>query len=392
MRHSRLVLSLVLAFAPALYACTTGIISSKASKDGRPILWKNRDADDLHNQVVYCADGSYPYLGVVNRGDRAGTQIWSGVNSAGFAIMNNASFNLDIDGTKTTQEGSFMKLALQTCATVEAFQALLERSNTGGREVSANFGVIDAQGGAAYFETDDKGYHRFDAASAPNGLLVRSNYSHSGKAGGGTGYQREARAQDLLVKLQAEGRLSPETVLAEVARDTANALLGSSPAQTGRGFAFLGDSISREQTSHAFLVQGVRPGENPTLTTAWVVLGLPITGVAVPLWVAAGSAPRELEAGQALAPLNAVFDQIRGQFFPFPETDRQRYLDATRAYAPGTGLVPQFLTLERENLKAVQRGLAAPHPDLKALQETIARQTLAEVQKRVQGPGSGPKP
>jgi hypothetical protein len=336
---------------------------------------------------VACADGTYAYLGIVNQGDRAGMQIWSGVNSAGFAIMNNATYNLDIDGEKTTQEGSFMKVALQTCATVEAFQALLERSNSGGREVSANFGVIDAQGGAAYFETDNKGFHRFDAAAAPGGFLVRGNYSHSGRKGGGTGYLREARAQELIQRLQSENRLAKQDLLAEVARDTANSFSGSYPADLRKGFAFVGDSVSREETSCAFLIQGVAPGEAPARTTAWVVLGLPITGVAVPLWVSAGPVPAELAAGRALAPLNAAFERVRLAFFPFPETDRHRYLDAGRAYAPGTGLVPQLVALERDNLVAVDRAFAAPQPDLKALQDGIARHTLERVEKLLKDAG-----
>lgn len=375
--------------APALQACTTAIVSGKATKDGRPLLWKNRDADDIHNQVVACADGRYPYVGVVNRGDAAGLQIWSGVNAAGFAIMNNASYNLDIDGDQTTQEGAFMKLALQTCATVEEFQALLARSNAGGRGVSANFGVIDAQGGAAYFETDDKGFKRFDAASAPGGVLVRGNYSHSGKKGGGTGYLREARAREVVDRLQSEGRLSVESLLAEVARDTANPHMGSFPARARQGFAYIGDSVSRDITSHAFVVQGVRPLEAPARTTAWVILGLPVTGVAVPLWASAGSVSAELAAGKDLAPLNAAFDRARLQLFPHPETDRKRYMDAGRAFDPSTGLVPSFLALEKENLALVRKGLEAPQADLKALQESIARRTLEGVQGILDGRGAG---
>lgn len=388
MRFLRLVTPLLVLFlAPGLQACTTAIVSGKATLDGRPLLWKNRDADDIHNQAVYCVDGRYPYLGLVNRGDRAGLQIWSGVNARGFAIMNNASYNLEADGDKTTQEGAFMKLALQNCATVEEFQDLLELSNTGGRGVSANFGVIDAQGGAAYFETDGKGFRRCDAASAPGGFLVRGNYSHSGKTGGGTGYLREGRAQEVVGRLRAEGRLNAGTLLAEVARDTANPHIGSFPAAARKGFAYIGDSVSRDITSHAFVVHGVRPGEAPGRSTAWVILGLPVTGVAVPLWVEAGPVPPELATGKALAPLNAEFDRVRLHLFPHRETDRKRYMDAGCAYDPATGLLPPLLALEKENLAEVQRGLQSPRPDLKGLQESVARRTLERVKELLESRG-----
>ena len=36
------------------------------------MLWKNRDADGSDNQVVFLADGKYPYVGLVNRGDADG--------------------------------------------------------------------------------------------------------------------------------------------------------------------------------------------------------------------------------------------------------------------------------------------------------------------------------
>ena len=62
-------------------ACTTAVISPSAASNGRPLLWKNRDADDLHNQVVYRADGKYAYTGLINKGDAAGMSMWAGTNS-----------------------------------------------------------------------------------------------------------------------------------------------------------------------------------------------------------------------------------------------------------------------------------------------------------------------
>ena len=66
-RASRLVLILAAASCAAASlllpggasACTTAVVSGKATADGRPLLWKNRDADDLHNQAVYRDDGYF---------------------------------------------------------------------------------------------------------------------------------------------------------------------------------------------------------------------------------------------------------------------------------------------------------------------------------------------
>lgn len=342
------------------------------------MLWKNRDAADIHNQIVYREDGRYPYLGVVNQRDVAGLQIWAGVNSQGFSIMNNVSYNLETKGDDSVMEGTFMKLALQSCTTVEDFQTLLEHSNLGGRNVAANFGVIDAQGGAAYFETDEKGYHRYDAGVSPGGFIVRSNYSHCAKKDEGAGFIREARAQELVGKLQSEGRLLPETFLTEVVRDTANARIASYPARTKAGFAYIGDSLSRHETSSAFVLAGVRPGESPALSTAWVILGLPVTGVAVPLWVDAKSAPVEVAAGKDFSPLHAAFDRVRWYLYPEQASELKRYMDAGRLYDPKSGLQEPFLAQERENFTTVREALKTGTPR-KEIQERVARRTLARV-------------
>ena len=221
--------------APA-NACTTAVISGTATADGRPILWKNRDASDLHNQLVACNDGRYRYVGVVNEGDTAGLQIWAGINTQGFAIMNAASYSLE-EGD-TTAEGNFMKLALQTCATVADFQALLEKTSPG-RDISANFGVIDAKGGAAFFETGKKVYTRFDATdpkAAPRGFIVRTNYSESANRDKGSGFLRAERANALFEALLAAGPLTVQRLLVGVCRDIGNARLGDplGARRTGR--------------------------------------------------------------------------------------------------------------------------------------------------------------
>ena len=83
--------------------CTVAVVSGKATIDGRPLLWKNRDTSNLDNEVAYFDDGKYPYIGVINAGDR--TQVWMGVNSAGFCIMNSES--QDLEGDTLDAEGYF---------------------------------------------------------------------------------------------------------------------------------------------------------------------------------------------------------------------------------------------------------------------------------------------
>ncbi len=78
-----------------------------------------------------------------------------------------------------------MKRALETCKTVADFEALLEATNATGRSTTANYGVIDALGGAAMFETGPNTFSKFDANDetiAPKGYIVRSNFATTSKA------------------------------------------------------------------------------------------------------------------------------------------------------------------------------------------------------------------
>jgi hypothetical protein len=392
------VLSLALAAATPLLACTTAVISARATADGRPLLWKNRDSDDRHNQVVYCADGKYAYVGLVNEGDAAGMEIWAGTNTAGFSIMNAASYNLEVD-KDTKGEGAFMKLALQTCATLEDFQALLEKTNEGGRDVSANFGVMDAQGGASYFETGRHAYKRFNADDpllAGSGYLVRTNFSESASPEKGTGFLRRDRAISLIELLVKGKRLNAESLLREVCRDQANVKIGSYPLTTTRKkadpvtFAYTGDSICRFDTVSAVVFEGPAAGEPASVTTAWVILGLPSGGVAVPLWAAAGEVPVEVAPSAEPAPLNDAFEEVRDLLYPDARGEQKKYVDVDSLGNPEFGVRQPLATQEAANFKRVAAATApwrkqAPQPaEMAALQASVAADTLRAVQSALE--------
>jgi hypothetical protein len=378
----------VFAAPPSVFGCTTAVISGAATADGRPILWKNRDADNLANQLVYNDDGRHAFVGLIDTGDAAGMKIWAGVNDAGFAIMNSASYNIEEDDEEA--DGELMRLALQSCASLAEFQALLERTNPGGRAVASNFGVIDAKGGAAYFETSRKAYKRFDAtdpALAPRGLLVRSNFSDSGDDQRGSGTLRRRRASALLEASAAARTLDAPSLLSTIARDVANEALGSDPlgaAPAPGPYAYIGDSICRDATAAAVVIAGVKPGENPLLATAWVILGQPITGVAVPAWVAAKSVPAELAVSPEPAPLTRAFDAVKALFFPATRGELKRFASVEALRANDRRVVEGLLAIERKNVLAAGEALAGwrrvrPAPEaVRAVQDGIARRTLEE--------------
>src|SRR6056297_3166431 len=174
------VLLCLVAFFPLLLqrrslGCTTAVISGRATVDGRPILWKNRDTSNRHNEVAILTDGRYRVAAVINAGNRK--SVWMGVNEAGLCIENSLSKDLRSgEKTKGPGNGALIKSILQRCATVEQVRELLEETNESGRATDANFGVIDAHGGAALFEAGPASYVMFDANDpeiAPHGYIVR---------------------------------------------------------------------------------------------------------------------------------------------------------------------------------------------------------------------------
>jgi hypothetical protein len=174
---SGLLMAVVVSPSPA---CTTAVITGKATADGRPLLWKSRDTTGLpRNEVVVYEGERFRVLAVVNAGDR--DEVWMGVNSTGFCIENSLSRDLAVEGKKRGPgNGAIMKLALETCATVEDFRQLLEQTDETGRRTVGNFGVIDAAGGAALFEAGPETFQMFDANDpevAPRGYIVRANFA-----------------------------------------------------------------------------------------------------------------------------------------------------------------------------------------------------------------------
>lgn len=280
-------------------ACTVAVISGKYTKDGRPLLWKNRDTWAIHNKIMYFNDAKFAYMGLVNSQDSLGKSIWIGMNDQGFAVMNSNSYNLTIGDTAKHSglEGRLLKHALATCATVQDFQDYLDKMEkpTG---LEGNFGVIDAQGGAALFELGFHGYVKFDANDpkvAPFGYVLRTNYSFSGSFGDeSSGYIRQNTVDDLFYNAFTTNNFDAQFVLQDVTRGLKHSLLKTDLYQqyqnipeNNETYTFFHDFIPRKSTASACVVQGVKKGENPDFTILWTTVGFPLTSMVVPVWIKA---------------------------------------------------------------------------------------------------------
>ena len=287
----------ILTLSYQISACTVAVISGKYTKDGRPLLWKNRDTNYINNQIMFFNDGKIDFMGLVNSKDINGNSVWIGQNSAGFAIMNSASYNLNIgDGIELSGlEGKIIKEALASCKTIQDFEKYLDNLPIPTR-LEANFGVIDAQGGAAMYELNNKGYVKFDANDpkvAPFGYIIRTNYSFTGSFGEeSSGYLRYNTTNELFYNAMSTNTFDAQFILQDVTRSLSHFLTkvnlykdyAKIPENTAT-YSFFHDFIPRKSTSSACVVQGVKKGEKPEFTTLWSIVGFPLTSIVIPTWV-----------------------------------------------------------------------------------------------------------
>ena len=366
--------------------CTTAVFSVSATPDGRPILWKNRDTDTLSNKVVFVRDKPHSYLGVVNADDPDGRMVWGGLNSAGLAIANSVAYNLpQAGGEQADLEGIVMADALRTCATVDDVERYFAANLGPDLGAQANFLVIDAKGGASIFEVHNHGFKRLDATSSPQGYMANTNFSRTGAQDQGAGYLRFDR-ETALLEAAAPKSFTPAWVLQTLARDLGHPLLGNPPREEWKQlpadrphWVHTNHTINRNSTASVLLVHGVKPGQDPRLATMWVILGEPVTSVAVPLWVAAGVPPAVLWEGKEAA-LTAEAFRLKDALRPLKTRERREYADLTRLdNAAGTGWLPAVLAAESETIAQVERLVAknAPAAELSAFEKSAAEKAVA---------------
>ena len=265
-------------FATPVQACTSAVVSGKVTPDGRPLLWKNRDTDFMRNHIDYVKGEKYNFIAVVNSANAYLKEAWMGTNSSGFALMNTQSYNLvDVKGDEErgAANGRVIYRALEVCATVEDFCYFLDTISKPS-DIEANFGVIDAQGGAAMFEVDYHKYVMYDANNpkdAPYGYIARTNFSFAGKVNEGAGYVRYMEADQVLMKASATGSITPQFIFNDLSRSFRNRMLdidlrsGAYNRPQASGWFVDQDFIPRSSTSCSVVVQGVKPGEKAELTT-----------------------------------------------------------------------------------------------------------------------------
>lgn len=363
-----LVLLLLPSFYISLPACTTAIVSGKYTSDGRSLLYKHRDSGFFQNRLQYYTDGKFSYIGLVNSEDTLGKEVWMGCNSAGFAIMNSASYNLIEKDTIDIKdrEGEIMKAALQSCETLQDFENLLIQllKPLG---VEANFGVIDAKGGVAYYETDNYKFKKFDANDpmiAPFGYIIRTNYSFCGDQDDGYGYIRYLTAENLFYQAAASNNLNYKFILQKVSRNLKHSLTNidlteSLPKKRSQQkFVNFQDYIPRYSSTSSMVIQGVKKGEPAVFSTIWTILGFPLCSIAVPTWVASGDdLPSGLVAGDnSYAPICNKSLELKRECFPIKRGSGKKYLNLSALMnQQKNGILQKLIPMENKIIEKTEQ-------------------------------------
>ena len=279
MKRIYIILTVIGILVPvAVRACTSVIISSSASPDGRPWMWKHRDTGFLDNRLEYFKGEKYSFVGLVNSSEgELGKEVWMGSNTAGFSIMNTASYclkNDDVPASQMDREGVLMHRALEICATLSDFEHYLDTLSRP-MGVEANFGCIDAHGGAAYYETWNDGYIKRDVTAMEEGYCVVTNFSVNGRREDWKGVERYKTASAIFGRMEKrEGCFV--NMDSRIIMDSLS-----------RSYEHQGDNlhIPRYITSAAMVIQGVKAGESPDRIVLWTALGHPSSTVTVPVIV-----------------------------------------------------------------------------------------------------------
>lgn len=353
-------------FFTSALACTSAIIGAELSPYGRPMLWKHRDTSNIDNKVEYVAPGpeGYGYTGLFNASDRQLKECWTGFNSEGFAIMNTASYNLKDDKVPEKdmdKEGLLMTKALRTCVTVDDFARLLDTLPRP-MGVEANFGVIDATGAGAYFETNNHSYIRINLEDSTEHMLVRTNYSHCGRPNEGFGFVREENALHLLRPAAEKKEITPEMLTETLSRTFYHSMMGKDMADgLEEGWIIDQDFIPRFKSCATIVIEGCVPSEegmpkHPAKDyVMWTGLGYPPCADIYPVTEGPEGIHPDLRGTQPNGHSKAsdTSKKRRDEVFPKHYGNGDKYIKLSRLRNPeGTGYLQ---TIPKQNLIIYQK-------------------------------------
>ena len=359
----------------ASQGCTSFIISGRASKDGRPMIFKNRDASSANNLMLLVQGSTYKYVGLVTSASSSPSSVWAGHNEVGFAILNTAAYNLNgCEGGGGGNDGSIMRKALATCRTLKDFESMLYSMDP--ISANSNYAVLDAEGGCAYYETGHSSFVKFDANNpqdAPDGYIVRTNHGMTGCHDLDEGVERYTAISEFIEDAKRTDRFECEYLLANAPRYLTHGLTKMNlydfmpmDETCTRMFPF-NDFIPRYISTAAILIQGVLRGESPANTISWAQVGWPMAAVAIPLMVYEDvPLPSVVTATSgSTCWMSRKANEEKMKVFCLTRGKKQDYIDLAKLVNErGTGIAQRIIPFEaevvrrgNEAIKKIRRGI-----------------------------------
>lgn len=360
-RRPLLTIVLVLLASLEALGCTVMIVAASATKDGRPLLFKNRDSSSAYMVEMKVEDGNgFKHMAQYALSDGNWMGPWGGFNEEGFCIVNTLSYNFS-GAELASMNSQIIDMALRQCKTTADFEQLIDGLSKP-IDVKANYGVIDAQQHAAFYEVGPNGYIKYDVDDpqiAPNGVLVRTNYSLTGDTDRKVGEERwkaaEQFAADAIASDQLDWRYILQTLPRYLMHCNGTNLYATAPATWNEeAKTDIDGYIPRHSSTNAMLMQGVKDSESPLLTTCWAMVGPPIATAAVPLFLTPNSIlPQKVMANGGNAWLCEKGQQLKAVIFPYPENTTKN-IDLSKLYnREETGIMQRILKIEEE---IIERG------------------------------------
>ncbi|MBO7544731.1 MAG: hypothetical protein J6T02_04050 [Bacteroidales bacterium] len=293
---SFVILLLIISTLPSL-CCTSIIVTKEKSGIGRPVMLKHRDTSVPDSKIEMFHGEHYDFIGLVNSSWRSRPvakntngipEVWCGMNTHGFCLMNTASYNIKDDNIPSSamdREGLVIFRALGICATIEDFENFIDTLSRP-MGIEGNFGVIDAKGGAAYYEINNYKSVKYDVYDEPCGYMVVTNFSRSGREKDRRGVDRYEKASEIFAGMSV---FDHSTIINRISRS--------------------GSPIMRDISMSSVVFEGA--AEKCGEAVMWTCLGYPDSVPYIPLMMSEDIPSFMTAEGDGNAPICDVAKKVK---------------------------------------------------------------------------------
>jgi hypothetical protein len=176
----------------------------------------------------------------------------------------------------------------------------------------------------------------------------------------GAGYIRYQTAENLFYRASGSNSLNVPYLLENMCRSLDNSYSGEGVGdyldlkENEEKFFYFQDCINRSTSTSSVVVQGVRGGESPSLTTMWSIVGAPLASMAIPVWVNSDKIlPEVISApGKENAELCEFSFKLMELMVPSQRGSTKFYINSSKVFnSDGTGITQRIIPLEKEVIK-----------------------------------------